>query len=141
MSECISYLLSMSFLFHIILIQTMKWYIQTMEQVRTEWSRLVYQKWNNNFLRQFFIYLHILQKYIQQCYPAMLCINKFYQKILKKVVIHCYVKTGTVGHPITSFPWCHRFGQKSMKSSKWMAFFLDYHVEEKYNNGPHPSPT
>ena len=52
-----------------------------MKQVRTEWSHSLLQKQNDSFLRQAFFYLQILNKYIQRCDTAMLCINEFYQKI------------------------------------------------------------
>ena len=57
-----------------------------MKQVRTEWSHSLLQKQNDSFLRQAFFYLQILNKYIQRCDTAMLCINEFYQKISKR---HC----------------------------------------------------
>ena len=57
-----------------------------MKQVRTEWSRLVLQKQDNNFVRQFFSQLQILNKYMQQSDTAMLRINELYQKISIK---HC----------------------------------------------------
>ena len=55
-----------------------------MKQLRTEWSRLVLQKWNDNYLGQFLLYLHILEKYIQRSDTTMLCTNDFNQKISKK---------------------------------------------------------
>ena len=59
--------------------------IYTNDETSQNWmSRLLLQKWNDKFLREFCIYLLILVKYMQRCDTAMLYINEVYLKISKK---------------------------------------------------------
>ena len=99
-----------------------------MKQVKTEWSRSVLQKLNNNFLGQFFLFAHIKQIYLAMWYSDVM--HKYKKNIAKLLPLDHPLTPPTslyemiISKPLFCFSWYSMVVTNIYMRSLWLNFLI-----------------